>query len=61
MSNPDYSDPNALATLACQRPKPRRKDCPCPPCQTRLKVFGRTTIGVPEQETLRAAWEVGSG
>lgn len=55
MSNPDYSDPHALATLACQRGKPRKPDCVCPPCQARIAIFGKAIIGVPEQESRRQA------
>lgn len=42
-----------LATYACQRGKPKRENCPCPPCAERRKIFG-SNIPVQSQEPVRA-------
>ncbi len=57
MSSPDYTQPEALATLAHQGKRPKPEDCSCPPCAARRAVFGRN-IGVVRQENVRRKWSL---
>lgn len=50
-----------LAVLACQRPTKsgaKRPDCPCPPCRSRVALFG-ANVPVQIQEPRRTALELG--
>lgn len=57
MSDPDYTNPEALATLAHQGKRPKPENCGCDPCKARRLVFGRN-IGVARQERVRRKWKL---
>lgn len=54
MNTPDYSNPHALATLACMKGGKNKRQCQCETCQVRRSLF-KDNVSVPEQESRRMA------